>query len=120
MKALYFSVLILAAGCVPVERAPGSGGEVIRIKQGNAAAFHKLRLGVTNIARADFTDEAGMNKRGSVAGLTLVVEGDPPQEKDFQVHAGQRIVMAGYSVYLEEIRGTLKGTVTLRVEELPR
>jgi hypothetical protein len=31
-----------AAGCVPVEKIPGSGGEVIQIKQGNVGTFYKL------------------------------------------------------------------------------
>ena len=48
------------AGCVPVEKVPGSGGEVIQIKQGNVGTFHELRIGVTNIIKADYLDEAGI------------------------------------------------------------
>lgn len=110
-----------AAGCVPVEKVPGSGGEVIQIKQGNVGTFYKLRIGVTNIIKADYLDEAGIKKHGLIAILTLFIEGNPPQEKDFKVHAGQKIIMMDkYLVYVEEIRGTVKGLVTLRIEEISK
>jgi len=48
--------------------------------------------------------------------LSLFIDGNPPQEKDFKVHVGQKIEMDKYSVYVEEIRGTNKGLVTLRIE----
>ena len=73
-----------------------------------------------NIIGADYVDEAGTKKQGLIAVLSLFVEGNPPQEKDFKVHAGQRIIMDKYSVYVEEIRGTVKGLVTLRIEELAK
>ena len=116
MKNIFLSVLILAAGCVPVEKVPGSGGELIQIQQGNVGTFHELRLGVANIIKTDYIDEASTKKQGLIAVLTLFVEGNPPQEKNFKVHAGQKIMMDKYSVYVEEIRGTNKGLVTLRVE----
>ncbi|MDP2276715.1 MAG: hypothetical protein Q8K51_00665 [Nitrospirota bacterium] len=114
------SVLILAAGCVPVEKVSESGGELIQIKQGNVGTFYKLRIGVINIIKADYIDEAGTKKHGLIAVLTLFIEGNPPQEKDFKVHAGQKIIMDNYSVYVEEIRGTVKGLVTLRIEEISK
>lgn len=95
-------------------------GEVIQIKQGNVGTFHELRLGVTNIIKADYIDEAGTKKHGLIAVLTLFIEGNPPQEKDFKVHAGQKIIMDKYLVYVEEIRGTAKGLVTLRIEEISK
>jgi hypothetical protein len=53
--------------------------------------------------------------------LILFIEGNPPQEKDFKVHAGQKIIMMDkYLVYVEEIRGTVKGLVTLRIEEISK
>ena len=109
-----------AAGCVPVEKVPGSGGEVIQIKQGNVGTFHELRIGVTNIIKADYIDDAGIKKHGLIAILTLFIEGNPPQEKDFKVHAGQKIIMDKYLVYVEEIRGTVKGLVILRIEEISK
>jgi hypothetical protein len=107
-----------AAGCVPVEKVSGSGGEVIQIKQGNVGTFHELRIGVTNIIKADYIGEAGTKKHGLIAVLTLFIEGNPPQEKDFKVHVGQKIIMDKYSVYVEEIRGTVKGLVTLRIKSI--
>lgn len=118
VKNIFLSVLILAAGCVPVEKVPGSGGEFIQIKQGNVGTFYKLRIGVTNIIKADYLDEAGIKKHGLIACMTLFVEGNPPQEKDFKVHAGQKVIMDKYSVYVEEIRGTVKGLVTLRIKSI--
>ena len=118
MKNIFLSVLILAAGCVPVEKVSGSGGELIQIKQGNVGTFYKLRIGVTNIIKADYIDDAGIKKHGLIAILTLFIEGNPPQEKDFKVHAGQKIIMDKYSVYVEEIRGTVKGLVTLRIKSI--
>jgi hypothetical protein len=122
MKDILLSALILVGlgGCVPVEKVPRSGGEVIQIKQGNVGTFHELRIGVTNIIKADYVDEAGAKKQGLTAVLTLFIDGNPPQEKDFKVHAGQKIIMDKYSVYLEEIRGTDKGLVTLRIEEISK
>ena len=35
-------------------------GEVIQIKQGNVGTFHELRIGVTNIIKADYIDDAGI------------------------------------------------------------
>ena len=117
MKDILLSALILVGlgGCVPVEKVPGSGGELIQIKQGNVGRFHELQIGVMNIIRADYVDEAGTKKQGLIAVLSLFVEGNPPQEKNFKVHAGQKIIMDKYSVYVEEIRGTVKGLVTLRI-----
>lgn len=112
------SVLIPAAGCIPVEKASESGDELIQIKQGNVGTFYKLRIGVMNIVEVDYIDEAGTKKHGLIAVLTLFIEGNPPQEKDFKVHAGQKIIMDNYSVYVEEIRGTAKGLVTLRIKEI--
>ena len=113
-------IFIGAGGCVPVEKVTGSGGELIQIQQGNVGTFDKLRLGVANIIKADYVDEAGVKKQGLVAVLTVFIDGNPPQEKDFKVHAGQKIITDKYSVYAEEIRGTTKGSVTLRVEEISK
>jgi hypothetical protein len=122
LKDILLSALILVGlgGCVPVEKVPGSAGELIQIKQGNVGRFHELQIGVMNIIRADYVDEAGAKKQGLIAVLSLFVEGNPLQEKDFKVHAGQKITMDKYSVYVEEIRGTDKGLVTLRIEELAK
>lgn len=122
MKNILLSALILVGlgGCVPVDKVPGSGGELIQIKQGNVGTFHELRVGVTNIIKTDYVDEAGVKKQRLIAVLALFIDGNPPQEKDFQVHAGQKIIMDKYSVYVEEIRGTDKGLVTLRIEEISK
>lgn len=109
-------VVVGLGGCIPAERVPGSGGELMQVRQGNVGAFHGLRVGVANIFAADYDDEAGVKKRGLTAALALSIEGDPPQEKDFKVRAGQTIVLGSYSAYVEEIRGTAKGQVTLRLE----
>lgn len=120
MRRLLTAAVILVglAGCVPSEKVPGSGGEVIRIRQGNVGTFHELRLGVMNIFEADHVDEAGAKKKGLTAELSLSIDGNPPQEKNFKVRAGQKIVLGSYSAYVEEIRGTVKGLVTLRLERL--
>ena len=121
-KDILLSALMLVGlgGCVPVEKVPGSGGEVIQIQQSTVGTFHELKIGVTNIIKAEYVDEAGAKKQGLIAVLTLFIDGNPPQEKDFKVHAGQTITMNKYSVYLEEIRGTSKGLVTLRIEEVSK
>lgn len=121
-KDILFSALVLVGlgGCVPVEKVPGSGGEVIQIQQSTVGTFHELKIGVTNIIKDEYVDEAGAKKQGLIAVLTLFIDGNPPQEKDFKVHAGQTITMSKYSIYLEEIRGTSKGLVTLRIEEVSK
>lgn len=121
-KDILFSALVLVGlgGCVPVEKVPGSGGEVIQIQQSTVGTFHELKIGVTNIIKDEYVDEAGVKKQGLIAVLTLFIDGNPPQEKDFKVHAGQTITMNKYSIYLEEIRGTSKGLVTLRIEEVSK
>lgn len=121
-KDILLSALMLVGlgGCVPVEKVPGSGGEVIQIQQGTVGTFHELKIGVTNIIKAEYVDEAGAKKQGLIAVLTLFIDGNPPQEKDFKVRAGQTVTMNKYSVYLEEIRGTSKGLVTLRIEEVAK
>lgn len=113
--AIVLMLLILTGNVFAGEEDHPNGGEVIQIKQGNVGTFHELRIGVTNIIKADYVDEAGAKKQGLIAVLTLFVEGNPSQEKDFKVHAGQKIIMDKYSVYVEEIRGTVKGLVTLRI-----
>ncbi|MBI3565372.1 MAG: hypothetical protein HY079_09270 [Elusimicrobia bacterium] len=102
MKGLLFLTLLLVGpgGCVRVERAPGAGGTVIRIEQGQVGAVHGLRAGVVNVFADDRGGGPGARKPGLTAALTLFVDGDPPQEKDFTVRAGQRITLAGYSVYV--------------------
>ncbi|MDO8805113.1 MAG: hypothetical protein Q7R35_11825 [Elusimicrobiota bacterium] len=118
-KDILFSALMLVGlgGCVPVEKVPGSGGEVIQIKQGNVGTFDTLKLGVANIIKAEYVDKAGVKKQGLIAVLSLFIDGNPPQEKDYKARAGQTIIMGKYSVYVEEIRGTDKGLVTLRLEK---
>jgi len=116
--AIVLMMLILTGNVFAGEEDYPNGGEVIQIKQGNVGTFHELRIGVTNIIKADYVDEAGTKKQGLIAVLTLFVEGNPPQEKDFKVHAGQKIIMDKYSVYVEEIRGTVKGLVTLRIKSI--
>lgn len=118
MKEILFAALVLVGlgGCVPVEKVPGSGGGVIQIKQGTAGNFQDLRIGVMNIVEAEYVNEAGAKKQGLVAVLALFIDGNPPQEKDVHLHMGQKAALGKYSVYVEEIRGTTKGLVTLRVE----
>lgn len=120
MRTALASALILVGlgGCLPSETVPGTGGEPVQITQGTVATFHGLRLGVANIIKDDHVDEAGARQRELTAALTLFIDGDPPQERDFKVHAGQTVTIAGYSVYVEEIRATDKGLVTVRMREL--
>jgi len=118
--SIVLMLLILTGNVFAGEGERHNGGEVIQIKQGNVGRFHELQIGVMNIIRADYVDEAGTKKQGLIAVLSLFVEGNPPQEKNFKVHAGQKIIMDKYSVYVEEIRGTVKGLVTLRIEELAK
>lgn len=120
MRRLLSAAVIVVglSGCVPSEKVPGSGGELLRIRQGNVGAFHDLRLGVANIVEADQVGEAGSNERRLSAVLSLSIDGPPPQEENFKVQAGQKIVLGKYSVYVEEIRGTVKGMVTVRMERL--
>jgi len=116
LSAIVLMLLTLNGNVFAGEEDHPNGGEVIQIKQGNVGRFHELQIGVMNIIKADYVDEAGTKKRGLIAELALFVEGNPPQEKDFKVHAGQKIIMDKYSVYVEEIRGTVKGVVTLRIK----
>ncbi|MBI4350359.1 MAG: MBL fold metallo-hydrolase [Elusimicrobia bacterium] len=120
MKNLLLPALVLVGlgGCVPSEKVPGSGGELIQVQQGNVGAFRELRLGVANIVETADVDKAGAKKKGLMAALTLFLDGTPPLEKDFKVRAGQTVTMGKYSVYVEEIRGTTKGLVTFRIEDI--
>lgn len=105
------------AGCTQVEKAsaPGQGGLVLSIAQGTTGSFDELRIGLANVRKSEYVDEAGAKKRGLVAGLALLVPGNPPQEKSFDVHAGQRVAVDKYSLYVEEVRKGPKDSVMLRV-----
>ncbi|HAF96246.1 MAG: hypothetical protein A2X34_05495 [Elusimicrobia bacterium GWC2_51_8] len=106
-----------AAGCTPVDTVPATfgGGELVEIKQGTTANLGLLRIGLVNTGKSDYTNDAGEKKHGLVAGLSLFISGKPPQEKRFDVYAGQTVRMGKYSVYAQEIRGGFKGSVKLRV-----
>ncbi|MFH1618568.1 MAG: hypothetical protein ABIG11_01540 [bacterium] len=107
----------LAAGCTQVDTVTAFGeGEVIEISQGTTANFGELRMGLGNASKSDYTNDAGQKKHGLVAVLWLFISGDPPQEKRFDVHAGQNLKMDKYSVYVQEIRAGSKGSITLRVK----
>ena len=89
---LLFSALILVGlgGCVPVEKVPGSGGELIQIQQGNVGTFHELRLGVANIIKVDYLDEASAKKQGLMAALTLFIDGNPRRKRILKFMRGRR------------------------------
>ena len=119
----YIYILILcafAAGCTPIDTVPATfgGGELVEIKQGTTANFGVLRIGLVNVGKSDYTNDAGEKKHGLVAGLWLFIKGNPSQEKRFDVYAGQTVKMNKYSVYVQEIRGGLKGSVVLRVNDV--
>ena len=57
--AIVLMLLILTGNVFAGEGEHPNGGEVIQIKQGNVGTFHELRLGVTNIIKTDYIDEAG-------------------------------------------------------------
>lgn len=105
------------AGCTQIERAPvpGEGGLVLSIAQGTTGSVDELRIGLGFVRKSEYVDEAGAKKRGLVAGLMLLIPGNPPQEKDFDVHAGQRVAVDKYSLYVEEVRKGIKDSVVLRV-----
>ena len=113
VKNILAAAFLLAGlgGCTKSERVPGTGGVVMQVRQGAVGAFQGLRIGVTNIVEGD-----PGGKAGRVAVLALFVDGNPPQEETFRLRAGQKAALGGHSVYLEEIRGAVRGTVTLRVE----
>lgn len=118
MKNIFIAALVLIGlgGCVPSEKVPGSGGEVIQLKQGTVGSFRELKIGVTNLIETEYADAAGAKKKGLAAVLALFIDGNPPREKDVQLRPGQKAAFGKFSVYVEEIRGTTKGLVTLRVE----
>ncbi len=117
MKEILLSAVLLASlgGCVPTEKLPGSGGTVIQIEQGTVGVYEGLKIGVTNLVESEYTDAAGVKKKGLMAVLTLLLDGNPPVEKDVHLHPGQEAVIGKYTVYEEEIQGTTRGHITLRV-----
>jgi len=105
---------VLAAGCTRLDTAPASGeGERIEIRQGTTAGFEGLRIGLANIISSDYAGK----RHGLAAVLVLFIDGNPPREKQFEARAGQEVEMEKYSLYVQEIRGGSKGSVTLRVKE---
>lgn len=117
MRVYMLIVCAFAAGCAQIDTAPAFGdGESIEIRRGATAGFDGLRMGLGNVSKSDYADEAGEKKHGLVAALWLFISGNPRQEKRFDVYAGQNVRMGEYSVYVQEIRGGLKGSVLLRVK----
>lgn len=112
--AFLLSGCTLTAGCRQVETAPFGEGERIEIAHGTTAGFEELRIGLVNVSRTDY-EEAGRKKSGLAASLSLFRPGNPPDEKLFDLRAGQKAEFGGYSVYAQEIRGGRKGSVVLRV-----
>ena len=74
-------------------------------------------MGVMNIYETEYVDKAGAKKQGLKVELSLFLDGTPAGKK-FMVRTGQTVTLGKYSVYVEEIRGTVKGLVILRIEEI--
>jgi hypothetical protein len=121
MKKFYIAIVVacvFVTGCPQIDEAPVSNeGDMIEIKHGTTANFGELRIGLGNINKAEYTDDLGEKKNGLVAILFLFINGNPPREKRFEVHAGQNVKMGKYLVYVQEIRGRFKSSVKLQVKK---
>lgn len=106
-----------ATSCIQIDKAPLGEGKMIEIRHGTTGNFNGLRIGLGNINKSDYTNDLGEKKHGLVAMLWLYINGNPPQEKQFEVYAGRNIKMDKYLIYVQEIRGGLKGSVKLQVKK---
>jgi hypothetical protein len=123
-KNIFLYILVIctfvafAACCKQIDKVPALGeGEVIKITQGTVTNFGELRIGLGKVIKGDYTNDAGEEKHGLVGILFVFISGKPPQEKRFDVYAGQNVRMGKYSVFVQEVRRGLKGSVTLVVKE---
>lgn len=107
---LVAAACLLAACRTPVDTAPaGFGeGEAITIAQGTVATFGELRIGLASINKID-----GGDGKHLMAVLKLFFDTKPPQQKRFDVYAGQTVAWENYTLYIQEVRGVRKGMVTL-------
>ncbi|MFA6316423.1 MAG: hypothetical protein WC943_03315 [Elusimicrobiota bacterium] len=116
-RFLVLAACVLSAGCAQMDKAPALGdGKSVEIRQGTVANFEGLRIGLSNIVNVEHACNVGGKKRGLEAVLVLFVEGNPPQEKQYAMCAGQTVNLDKYSVYAQEIKGGSKGSVTLQVK----
>lgn len=114
-------ICIFAYGCTQIDKTPVlSESEIIEIRQGNVGRFDNLKIGLENVNKSDYTNDKGEKKRGLVAMLCLFVEGNPPQEKKFEVYAGQNVKMDKYLVYVQEIRKGLTESVILQINKVTK
>ncbi|MEW6003576.1 MAG: hypothetical protein AB1638_13145 [Nitrospirota bacterium] len=109
--------LVFATSCIQIDKAPLGEGKMIEIRHGTTANLGELRIGLGNINKSEYTNDLGEKKHGLVAMLYLFINGNPPQKKQFEVYAGRNIKMDKYSVYVQEIRGGLKGSIKLQVKK---
>jgi hypothetical protein len=106
-------------GCTQIDTGPTLyEGEIIEIAHGTTARFGELKIGLGNISKSDYTNDVGEKKHGLVATLWLLIKGNPPQKKQFDVYPGQNVKIDKYSVYVQQIRKQfLKGSIMLRVSD---
>ena len=113
------AALFCAAACTPVERAmvpADAGGELVEIEANAQATVEGLRIGLGYVRKADAAASGGAAGRGLVAGLWLYFRDEPGKNQSLDASAGQRISAAGYSIFVEELRGGRKASVRLRVQ----
>ena len=133
VAAIAVATLLLAAcgstdrAAAPAEFAIDPGAvTAVSIAQGTQATVGDLSIGLGSVRTDDHVDERGAPRRGPVAVLQMVLEGDPPKTERVAVHAGQVVELGGYAIFVEEVReggpleglgppGTPSGGVSLRI-----
>lgn len=123
LSALACAALLALGACDPVERAPAPAGSAagvqIEVPRDGQASFGALRIGLGYVSEADYADAAGAQRRGLTAGLWFFLPQDTAKNQTSVAHVGQSLQVAGYQVFVEELRGGRHASARLLVQGPP-
>lgn len=111
------------AACNRVDAVPDLPGatdeSTLRIQEASQGHYGNLFIGVGNIKRSEYTDEAGAKKTGLTAWLFIANDSGPKNETKINVHPGQKVTAGAYTFLVQEIRKAKRGSVCLQFETTP-
>ncbi len=119
-------LIALTIACERVDRVPApsvppaSGSAVSRaleITAGTQGQFGDLRIALGAVREADAADERGA--KPLEASVYVFVRTDSSKNLTRWMRAGEALEVAGYSLFVEEVRTAGRGSVLLRITGSP-
>lgn len=105
------------------DAAPSSGSgdganlNAFSVREGTQLNVGKLGIGVGYVGTGPYLDEKNVRRDGLHASLSIAVEGLPALFQQPDVHEGDTVAVAGYSISIVKLIPGPRGSVVMRVEK---